>query len=146
MVDKRAYKRAICMCEAEIIVDDKSKNNIDVSVIDLSVVDLAAGGIKFFTNDCKNEPVYKSMSPDETPDKMPELCLKLGSVHRLKLSINEPSMDVDDIYVDIKIRRADAGIGADNIRHYGASFENLSAAERIRLDEIVQYKNRNSKS
>ncbi|MCL1789207.1 MAG: PilZ domain-containing protein [Oscillospiraceae bacterium] len=133
--DKRAYKRAICICEAELITENEDS-------IEISVIDLAAGGMKFFTNDCKNEAVYDALSPGSPPSETPEPCLKLGNVYKLKLSIHEPGIDIVEILVDIKIRRADTRIGAENIRHYGASFENLTTALSIRLDEILQYKKR----
>ncbi|MCL1902796.1 MAG: PilZ domain-containing protein [Oscillospiraceae bacterium] len=135
--DKRAYKRAICICEAEIIGDNKDEDNVKISVIDF-----AAGGIKFFTDNCKNEEIYNSLPPNATQEEKPTPCLTLGSLYKLRLLINEPGIDIVDIVINIKIRRADTRVGADNTRHYGASFEGLTPQQRIHLDEIVQYKNR----
>jgi len=114
--EKRAYIRATCICEAEIVLDEDNDETIGISVIDL-----AAGGLKFISEKGNTEYV-------------------MGTVYSLRLSISESDVDMDDIMVDIKIRRIESG--GNDVRTYGASFENITSAQSIRIDEILQYKKR----
>jgi hypothetical protein len=117
--DKRAYIRSACICVAEIIIDEDNDETAPISIIDL-----AAGGIKFVAerSDCK---------------------YPLGNVYPIRLTIQESGVDMDDILVDIKIRRVE--LGGHNIHIYGASFEGLTMSQSIRIDEILQYKKRHKK-
>jgi c-di-GMP-binding flagellar brake protein YcgR len=115
--DKRSYMRSNCFCEAEIVISEESGDFEPISV-----VDLAAGGIKFIA--------------EEGTDRE----YSLGSIYPIRLSIHESDVDIDDILVDIQVRRIE--LSANNIPAYGASFEDITLEQGIRIDEIIRYKKR----
>lgn len=125
--ERRSYIRATCICEAEIILDAENDETAEVSVIDL-----AAGGLKFVSWAAKQGGKCRS---DDC-----ECNYVLGNIYPLKLSINEVGIDIDDISAEIKIRRVE--LDDDGIHCYGASFENLTVDQSIRIDEILQFKRR----
>jgi hypothetical protein len=113
--EKRAYIRANCICEAEIVIDEE-----DDETEEISVLDLAAGGLSFIAD--KNNSEYK-----------------FGETYRLKLCVNEHNADID-IATNIKIKRV--SVADDGAMMYGASFENPFADQSIRIDEFILYKKR----
>jgi len=113
--EKRAYIRANCICEAEIVVDEYEGETEEISV-----VDLAAGGLSFFAGEDNSEYI-------------------LGEIYHLKLSVNEHHADIE-ISTDIKIRRA--GVDDNGVKVYGAAFEKPSNEQSIRIDEFILYKKR----
>jgi hypothetical protein len=116
--EKRAYLRGNCFCEAEVIIDEDYAETEEVSVLDL-----AAGGIKFAAEGGNT-------------------VLNQGEVYKIRLSIHESDINIDDIVTDVKICRIEES--GNNIRIYGAAFEGLTELDGIRLDEIIQHKKRTS--
>jgi hypothetical protein len=114
--EKRAYLRGNCFCDAEIIVDEDFGEKEDVSVIDL-----AAGGLKFTAEDSNVE-------------------LKIGEIHPIRLSIHESDINIPEINAAVKICRSELDGGG--VRLYGASFVDLTESQEIRIDEILQHKKR----
>jgi hypothetical protein len=114
--EKRAYVRGNCFCEAEVIIDEE-----DDLIEEVSVIDLAAGGLKFTTENSENE-------------------LNAGETYLLRLKIDESDIHIDEILTNVKIRRSELTGG--NVRIYGAEFLELSEEQGIRIDEIIQHKKR----
>jgi hypothetical protein len=114
--EKRAYLRGNCFCVAEIIVDQETGESEEISVIDL-----AAGGLKFTADGSNSE-------------------YRLGEIYLLKLAINESDVNIDDILTNIKICRTE--LSGSDVHIYGAAFRDLTTTQSIRIDEIIQHKKR----
>jgi len=112
--EKRQYLRGRCNCTAQVIVDENAKERVRIFVVDLS-----AGGLKFKAKIANSE-------------------YKIGHFYLLKLSVNEPRVDIHDVLTNIKIHRIESV--DEKTRSYGASFEDLSEHKRSRIDAFIRHK------